>query len=247
MYMRALVGAAALALGAGSHAAISVSFAAGSASTSQIFEVRQAFGPVNGGNNVITVSTVENVEVDLIVNPSGPDLFTQRAGFEAMFYVDAGGFGPANGGGVPFAFGGELNGSFRFYDMNNPSDTLLLGFVSNGLGFFVASDFPTGGVDGGQPPIGFIAGSLVGPGTSYFLNDPVNGSSLGFPGGGLMGDSAFTLTNFQEVFNEGNGGQGPGDLVARATGSFSGTLIPSTGTGVLSALALGVVATRRRR
>jgi hypothetical protein len=244
MYMRALAGAAALALAAGSHAAISVSFASGSANVSQIFEVRQEFGPANGGNNVITVSTVENVEVDLIVNPSGPDLFTQRAGFEAMFYIDAGGFGPANGGGGPFAFGGELNGSFRFYDANDPSETLLLGFVSNGLGFFVASGVPP---IGGGDPFGFIAGSLVGPGTSYFLNDPINGSSLGFPGGGLMGDSAFTLTNFEQIFDEDNGGQGPGDLVARATGSFSGTLIPSTGTGVLSALALGVVATRRRR
>jgi hypothetical protein len=241
MYMRALAGATALALAAGSHAAISVSFASGSANVSHIFEIRQEINP-RGGPGVITVQTVDNVEVDLIVNPSGPDLFTQRAGFEAMFYVDASG-GPSTGG--PFAFGGDLNGSFRFYDASNPSDTLLLGFVSSGLGFFVASDFPTGGGEGGEPPFGFLAGSLVGPGTSYFLNDPVNGSSLGFPGGGLMGDSAFTLTNFEEFFEADNGGNG--QPFARATGSFSGTLIPSTGTGVLSALALGVVATRRRR
>lgn len=235
MYMRAFAGAAALVLAAGSQAAISVSFAAGSANVSQIFEIGQEPGP--RGVGIITVQTVDDVEVDLIVNPSGPDLFTQRVGFEAMFYIEEGVNGETGG---PFAFGGELNGSFRFYDVDDTSDTILVGFVSEGLGIFVASGVPP---IGGGDPFGFIAGSLVGPGTSYFLTDPVNGSALGFPGGGLMGDSAFTLTNFEELFGPENG-DGPS---ARATGSFSGTLIPSTGTGVLSALALGVVATRRRR
>jgi hypothetical protein len=35
--------------------------------------------------------------------------------------------------------------------------------------------------------------------------------------------------------------------VAQATGSFSGTIIPSTGTGVLAALGMGFAAARRRR
>ncbi len=235
MYMRALAGAAALAFAAGSQAAISVSFAAGSANVSQIFEIGQESGP--RGTGVITVQTVSDVEVDLIVNPSGPDLFTQRAGFEAMFYIEEGANSETGG---PFAFGGELNGGFRFYSAGNPSETILVGFVSNGLGFFVANGLPPAG---GGDPFGFLAGSLVGPGTSYFLTDPVNGSSLGFPGGGLMGDAAFTLTNFTELLGDQTGG----NVVARATGSFSGTLVPSTGTGVLSALALGVVASRRRR
>lgn len=238
MFTRVLAGAAALAFAAGSQAAISVSFAAGSANVSHIFELSQEQAPRGAGP--LMIQTVDNVEVDLVVNPSGPELFTQRAGFEAMFYIEPGPNGETGG---PSVFGGDLNGSFRFYSLDNPSETILVGFVSNGFGLLVSAGVPAGG--NGEPPLGFIAGSLVGPGTSYFLNDPVNGSSLGFPGGGLMGDSAFTLTNFEELFGGDNGGSG--GPTARATGSFSGTLIPSTGTGVLSALALGVVATRRRR
>lgn len=237
MYTRALAGAAALALAAGSHAAISVSFASGSANQERIFELTQGTTP--RGFDVITVETVENVEVDLIVNMGGGTngLFTQRAGFEAMFYIDQD-FDEANGGG-PFAIGGDLNGYFRFYDPNDIDDTLLVGFVDSGLGIFVLADAPANGTD-----FGFIAGSLVGPGTSYFLDDPEFGSALGFPGGGIMGDSAFTLTNFAEMDDMVPLGDQP---FAMATGSFSGTLIPSTGSGVLSALAMGVVAIRRRR
>ncbi len=236
MINRILAGAGALALAAGSQAAISVSFAAGTANVERIFEITQSAPPFGGASaSVLTIGTVDGVELDLVVNMGGEvGLVTQRAGFEALFYMDTG----ANNGGAG-SFGGEFNGSFRFFDPNNPSDTLLVGFVGDGFGFFALAGVPAGGTVGP----GFIAGSLVGPDTSYFLNDPVNGSALGFPGGGAMGDAAFTLTNFVNLDNAGSAG----DPVAQATGSFSGTIIPSTGTGVLAALGMGFAAARRRR
>jgi hypothetical protein len=237
MIHRILAGAAALAVAAGSQAAISVSFAAGTANVERIFEISEAAPDFGGGStSLITIAALDGVEVDLVVNMGGDvGLVTQRAGFEAMFYLET---GVANGStGV---FGGPLNGGFRFFDPNNESDTLLVGFVGNGVGFFALSGPPA--ANGGEGP-GFIAGSLLGPNTSYFLDDPVNGSALGFPGGGVMGDSAFTLTNFETLVAAGTAG-GP---VARATGSFSGTLIPSTGTGVLAGLGMGFAAARRRR
>jgi hypothetical protein len=236
MINRILAGAGALALAAGSQAAISVSFAAGSANVERIFEISQSTPPVGGGaTSLITIEAVDGVEVDLVVNMGGDvGLVTQRAGFEAMFTLDMG----VNNGSTG-VFAGQYDGTFRFFDPNNPSITLLVGFVGDGVGVFATSAIPAGGIDGPE----FIAGSLIGPGTSYFLNDPVNNSALGFPGGGAMGDSVFTLTNFTDLDVAGS----PGGPVAQATGSFSGTIIPSTGTGVLAALGMGFAAARRRR
>lgn len=237
MYHRILAGAGALAMAAGSQAAISVSFAAGTANVERIFELSQSSLPVGGGaGSLITIETVAGVEVDLVVNMGGSvGLVTQRAGFEAFFTLDMN----VTTGGVG-VFGGEFDGTFRFYDPNNHAMTLLVGFVGDGAGVFVTTGTPAGGEPGG---IGYIAGSLIGPNTSYFLNDPRNLSPLGFPGGGAMGDSVFTLTNFLQ-FDIAGGGDGP---FAHATGSFSGTIVPSTGTGVLAGLGLGFAAARRRR
>ncbi len=239
MINRMLAGAGALAVAAGSQAAVSVSFAAGSANVERIFEMSQTAPPFGGApNSFLTIATVDGVEVDLVVNMGGEvGLVTQRAGFEAMFYVEQD--ITTGGAGV---FGGDFEGSFRFFDPNNPNDTLLVGFVGDGFGVFATSSSPAGGNGGAGP--GFIAGSLIGPATSYFMDDPINGSALGFPGGGVIGDSAFTLTNFLAFDTAGSAGQ----PVAAATGSFSGTfVIPSTGTGVLAGLGMGFAAARRRR
>lgn len=238
MVTRALAGAAALAFAAGSQAAVSASFAAGSANVERLFEITDNnFAPANnGGGQQLVITVVEGAQVDLVVN-MGQDLglVSRRAGFEGMFYAD---LGSPVGNGVGPVLAGDLNGGFRFFNPDNYDETLLAGFVSDGISVFVL-DF---GLPRGGPPEQFIAGSLIDATASYFLNDPFNPSPLGFPGGGLMGDFAMTLTNFVVT-----GPRGDGSPFASATGSFSGTFIPSTGTGVLSALAFGVVAGRRRR
>lgn len=232
MCMRVLTGAAALAVAASSSlGAISVSFASDSANVERFFELTSDAGPLLGAGSPVSIRTVENVEVDLLVSSAGADLglTSQRVGFEAEFmFTNSSGEGINPG--QPFGFAGELDGAFRFFSLGNPSDILLEGVVGNGVGFFAG----LGSIFGGASPQ-FLAGSLLGPMTEY---------SAGMEGSdptGMIGDSAFTITNFAELFSE-------GVPTARASGSFSGTfVIPSTGTGVLSALALGFGASRRRR
>lgn len=230
--LRALSCAGLLVAGAGASAAISISFAGGSANVERIFELRNET-PVTGGTSTsLFVQTVDGVSVDLVVSGgAGFGLSSGRVGFEAEFLIDASG-SPATGG--TFGLIGPMFGGFRFYDLDN-DDTILTGFVLEGVGVIVGVGSPLqGGGKGGQP---FLAGSLLGPLTAYTVGDAAPAAGIG----GFAGDSAFTLTNFAEVFVEGN------DPVAFASGSFSGSFIPPAGTGMLSALALGVCATRRRR
>lgn len=235
MITRSLAGVAALALAAGAQAAISASFAAGSANVERLFEIHDAtvFGAELGATTPLAFRVVEGAEVDLIFNMGQElGLMTQRAGFEGMFFVDFDVVGTGIGPAIGF-----LNGSFRFFNPEKPAQTLLTGFVSDGIGFLV--------VDFGEGDNSFIAGSLVDPTASYFVNDPINPSLLGFPGGGMIGDFALTLTNFIQFEDD---ELGFGDPIGAATGSFSASfVVPSTGTGVLSAVAFGVIAGRRRR
>ncbi|MBX3351988.1 MAG: hypothetical protein KF684_03565 [Phycisphaeraceae bacterium] len=230
--LRALSCAGLLAASAGAHAAITVSFAAGSANIERFFEIRNTSPATSGISEGLIVQTVEGVSVDLLVtNGAGLGLSSGRVGFEAEFLIDV---SPAtNGGGGVFGLIGPMLGGFRFYDLDNYEDTILGGFIEDGVGVIVGVSLP--GPPGGGPT--FLSGSLLGPLTYYSTQDfiPIAGFDA------FLGDSAFTLTNFLEAFEEGN------DTVAFASGSFSGSFIPSTGTGVLSALALGVCATRRRR
>lgn len=228
--MRVLTGAAALAVAASSQGAISVSFASDSANVERFFELTSEGGPLLGAGSAVTIRTVDNVELDLLVSGSGSELglTSQRVGFEAEFLF-TNNSGEGINPGQPFGFAGDLAGAFRFFSLDDPTDTLLAGVVGNGVGFFAGM----GSIFGGAAPQ-FLAGSLLGPMTSYSTGDD-DGPA------GMIGDSAFTITNFAELFTE-------GVPTARASGSFSGTfVIPSTGTGVLSALALGVCAARRRR
>ena len=230
--LRALSCAGLLAAGAGAHAAITVSFAAGSANVERFFEISNTTPfTTGGGGDGLLIRTVDDVTVDLVVTGgSGLGLSSGTVGFEAEFFIDLGASGNGGGGGV-FGLIGPMFGGFRFYNTENYEDTILGGFVDEGVGVIVGFFNP---VAGGQA---FLSGSLLGPLTHYTTQDfiPIAGFN------GFLGDSAFTLTNFLNVFDEG------ADTVAFASGSFSGSFIPSTGTGVLSLAAFGVVAGRRRR
>lgn len=228
--LRALSCAGLLAASAGAHAAITVSFAAGSANVERFFEISNTT-PFTTGSDGLLIRTLGDVTVDLVVtNGDGLGLSSGTVGFEAEFFIETVESSSGGGGGV-FGILGPMFGGFRFYNTENYEDTILGGFIDEGVGVIVGFFNPIGG---GQT---FLSGSLLGPLTYYSTQDfiPIAGLQ------GFLGDSAFTLTNFQDVSNEG------GDTVAYASGSFSGSFIPSTGTGVLSALALGIGAARRRR
>lgn len=232
--LRALSCVGLLVASAGAHAAITVSFAAGSANVERFFEISNTIPVTSGATEALFIQTVEGVSVDLVVTGgAGIGLSSGRVGFEAQFIVDA---NPATSGGSGvFGLIGPMIGGFRFYNLDNYEDTILGGFVEEGVGVLVGVFLPPPpGGGGGQT---FLSGSLLGPLTFYSTEDfiPIAGFDA------FLGDSAFTLTNFLDVFEEGS------DTVAFASGSFSGSFIPSTGTGVLSALALGVCAARRRR
>lgn len=220
---RLLVFASIITLASGCNAAISLSFAAGSSTVDRFLEVR-AVNVVDGVNSFVATG---QPRVDLLV--SGGESFglaSQQAGFDAEFTIDARDAQLVRGAqGDLVTLIAPLGGEFIFVGVDGARGILLDVFIETGVGVL------TGSLDEDSGEFRPIAGGLVISSATAVLES----------GDELPANAAFTLTNFLHV-----PGERGGEVIAHASASFSGVVLPAPGVSMIGALA-SLCAWRRRR
>jgi hypothetical protein len=221
---RQLVVALTITIASGCNAAISLSFAAESSTVERFLEVRD----VEFVDDVYFIVSTGQPRVDLLV--SGGEAFglmSQQARFDAEFTIDARDAQLVRDlQGDLFTLTARLAGEFIFDSVDGARGILLDVFIRTGVAML------TGSVDEDSGMFRPISGELVISSATAVLES----------GEELPASAAFTLTNFLPAIDERGG-----PVIALASASFSGVIVPSPGAPAIAGLVFLWTIGRRRR